>query len=621
VTGVMGCALLVTRDCFEAAGGFTEEIQVYYEDVDFCLAARARGFGAMIAPLAVVRHDGMRGFAAGLTPWAAFLKARNPWLVVRRHGSPLTWLTFVPTYSALVLASAAIYAARGRGDVVRALGRGVRAGVAAAFGRRAVPSRAAPEGRLVRVGIGALVGVLGGPATYARELIGALARIGGHEYVVFTDRPDAFADVAPIVHVPLRTSYHQVMWDHWALPGLVADQGVQLYHGTKNVLPWRLPVPGVVTVHDLAVYACPETFALPQRLHLRALIPRSVARGVRVVADSEHARGDILTRFRRPARARRRDPAGRGRRLSQRGGRGRGGAAPPHTRARRARGRLRRDGAAAEAHRARDRGVRAHGRGGGGLDARHRGRVRPHHAPPWLSALPPGARFLGPLDDDDLRALYATAAIAMSASEYEGFGLTVLEAMAGGCAVDRRRDSVDPEVVGDAGVLVAALGRRAPRRRARGCCGPERRTRRRSRTRPPPRRALHVGGDRAAHARGVRGGARDAGDRRRRPLAGRRRHARCRRGARCRGRRGDRGRQRLAGADRPRLRGAASRAAQRREPSATRAARTSASGRRASAAPTSCCSSTTTRACARGHARACEVLAADGASASSGRRC
>jgi hypothetical protein len=139
VTGIMGCALLVTRACFEAAGGFTEEIQVYYEDVDFCLAARARGFGAMVAPRAVVRHDGMRGFAAGLTPWAAFLKARNPWLVMRRHGTALAWLTFVPTYAALVLTSAAIYAARGRGDVVRALARGVRAGVGAAFGRPAVP--------------------------------------------------------------------------------------------------------------------------------------------------------------------------------------------------------------------------------------------------------------------------------------------------------------------------------------------------------------------------------------------------------------------------------------------------------------------------------------------------
>jgi hypothetical protein len=88
----------------------------------------------------------MRGFAAGLTPWAAFLKARNPWLVVRRHGTALTWLTFVPTYAALVLASAVIWAARGRLDVVRALARGVGAGIAAAAGGQAVPV-GPPRGR------------------------------------------------------------------------------------------------------------------------------------------------------------------------------------------------------------------------------------------------------------------------------------------------------------------------------------------------------------------------------------------------------------------------------------------------------------------------------------------
>ena len=92
VSGVMGCALLVTRPCFEAAGGFDEQIQVYYEDVDFCLGARAHGFGIVIVPDAVVLHDGLRGFASGLTPWAAYLKARNPWLLLRRHGGPLQHL-------------------------------------------------------------------------------------------------------------------------------------------------------------------------------------------------------------------------------------------------------------------------------------------------------------------------------------------------------------------------------------------------------------------------------------------------------------------------------------------------------------------------------------------------
>ena len=63
----------------------------------------------------------------------------------------------------------------------------------------------------MRIGIGALVGVLGGPATYARELVGALARLGGHEYVVFTNRPDAFGECdVRTIHVPLRSAYHQV---------------------------------------------------------------------------------------------------------------------------------------------------------------------------------------------------------------------------------------------------------------------------------------------------------------------------------------------------------------------------------------------------------------------------
>jgi GT2 family glycosyltransferase len=144
VTGIMGCALLVTRACFEAVGGFSEEIAVYYEDVDFCLAARARGFGAVVEPRAVVRHDGLRGFVGGLTPWAAYLKARNPWLVVRRHGGAAALLGFVPVYGALIAVSAAGYALRGRRDVVAALGRGALAGLRVAAGAPARPIAAPP---------------------------------------------------------------------------------------------------------------------------------------------------------------------------------------------------------------------------------------------------------------------------------------------------------------------------------------------------------------------------------------------------------------------------------------------------------------------------------------------
>jgi GT2 family glycosyltransferase len=139
VSGVMGSAMLVTRACFEEVGGFSPEIEVYYEDVDFCLAARARGFAIVVEPRAVVRHDGLRGFAGGLTPWAAYLKGRNPWLVVRRHGSTASWLVFVPTYAAMVALSAVLHVVRGQGDVARALLRGALAGVAGAAGRGVTP--------------------------------------------------------------------------------------------------------------------------------------------------------------------------------------------------------------------------------------------------------------------------------------------------------------------------------------------------------------------------------------------------------------------------------------------------------------------------------------------------
>lgn len=139
VSGVMGSAMLVTRACFEQVGGFAPEIEVYYEDVDFCLAARACGFAIVVEPRAVVRHDGLRGFARGLTPWAAYLKGRNPWLVVRRHGSAASWFAFVPTYAAMVGMSAVLHAVRGRGDVARALARGALAGVAGAVGRGVTP--------------------------------------------------------------------------------------------------------------------------------------------------------------------------------------------------------------------------------------------------------------------------------------------------------------------------------------------------------------------------------------------------------------------------------------------------------------------------------------------------
>ncbi len=62
--------------------------------------------------------------------------------------------------------------------------------------------------------------------------------------------------------------------------------------------------------------------------------------------------------------------------------------------------------------------------------------------------------FTGYVEDDDLPALYNAARIFAFPSQYEGFGLPPLEAMASGTPVISSNTSSMPEVVGDGGILL-----------------------------------------------------------------------------------------------------------------------------------------------------------------------
>lgn len=66
-------------------------------------------------------------------------------------------------------------------------------------------------------------------------------------------------------------------------------------------------------------------------------------------------------------------------------------------------------------------------------------------------------RFTGHVSDDQLRALYRSAAALVFPSLYEGFGFPILEAMALGCPVACSHASSLPEVAGDAALFFDPL--------------------------------------------------------------------------------------------------------------------------------------------------------------------
>jgi len=95
--------------------------------------------------------------------------------------------------------------------------------------------------------------------------------------------------------------------------------------------------------------------------------------------------------------------------------------------------------------------------------------VRFVHAGAWLDdsisklrqEAPPNVEFLGFVSDQSLTQLYSEASAYIQASLHEGFGMSLAEAMAGGCIPVVTRCTALPEVAGDSGIYIAEASPKA----------------------------------------------------------------------------------------------------------------------------------------------------------------
>jgi glycosyltransferase involved in cell wall biosynthesis len=151
------------------------------------------------------------------------------------------------------------------------------------------------------VAIAVLCGTTGGPATYGRKLVHALQATGEVRLSILTDRPEAFEQLpancnCDIVAVPMRGGIDRLRWQHLAVPKVLRKLRPDVYHDTKNALPWRVRCPSVVTVHDLAYHTVPESFGFASRQFLLRATRSAVRRANAIVVPSQ-ATADDLKQF------------------------------------------------------------------------------------------------------------------------------------------------------------------------------------------------------------------------------------------------------------------------------------------------------------------------------------
>jgi glycosyltransferase involved in cell wall biosynthesis len=300
-------------------------------------------------------------------------------------------------------------------------------------------------------------GVRTGIGRYLLEILRA-ASADGWSCVVYGDAGARLGQALPgVTFTALEVSWTQ-WWDQVALPRALARDRVTVFLSPYYKGPVRAPCPVVLTIHDLYFIDYPGR----HRPVYEAIVTRAArlyaGRAVAIISDSEYSKRAIVERLGVSAAKVSVIPVALG------------GEFKPTSLTAAARARY---GLTSpyvlyvgnfNPHKNIPRLIRAFGMLPGAVRTRHSlvlaggyGDGRPELARLADSlGLTDRVVFSGRVDDADLPALYSEAAAYVTPSLEEGFGSTVLEAMACGAPVISSNRAALPEVVGDGGLLFDA---------------------------------------------------------------------------------------------------------------------------------------------------------------------
>jgi glycosyltransferase involved in cell wall biosynthesis len=159
------------------------------------------------------------------------------------------------------------------------------------------------SGSPLRIGIDAreLLGDTTGVGRYLAELVRRWvqrADAGGRRFVLFTPAALSLPLPADLVEVRVLPAAHGgTWWEQTALRAAVRREPLDVFFAPAYTAPLGLPIPIVQTIHDVSFLAHPEWFRPRERLRRRWLTRRSARAAAMVLTDSRFSRDEIVRRI------------------------------------------------------------------------------------------------------------------------------------------------------------------------------------------------------------------------------------------------------------------------------------------------------------------------------------
>jgi glycosyltransferase involved in cell wall biosynthesis len=298
-----------------------------------------------------------------------------------------------------------------------------------------------------------LIGRPTGVGRYLRELLTAWGDLPGaadHAFVLCS--PDA---IDPSPYNRLRLSCvtapgSGTLWEQRVLPKLVASSNADVLFSPAYTCPLWCPVPIVLVIHDVSFAAHPEWFPWREGLRRRTLTRLGARRAARVITDADFSKNEITRLLGIPSE--RIDVIYLGASALLQAEPGHHPRAPLVLYVGSLFNRRHVPELIEGFHQLATRKPEAR------LEIVGDNRTKPRIDPEQLIAASGNSgrvRWRSYIQDDDLAALYGAASAFAFLSDYEGFGLTPLEAMAAGIPVVVLDTPIAREIYGPAAVYLA----------------------------------------------------------------------------------------------------------------------------------------------------------------------